>query len=60
MILGTLIGVISVALLLLAFALCAIAKQADEASENLERRLRDIAKNPVHPGEVIQFRRVLR
>ena len=58
MILGTIIGLISLALLVLAFALCAVAGRADEDAEIIERRIRDIARAAEdHPGVVVRFER---
>lgn len=56
--LGTLIGVIALFLLVLAFALCAIAKRDDEHLEIIERRIRDISPlEPDHPGTIVPFQR---
>lgn len=58
MLLGTAISLISLALLVLAFALCAVAKRSDEESQIIERRLRDIARTASeHPGTVVRFER---
>jgi hypothetical protein len=59
MILGTLIGIASLFLLALAFALCAAAGRADEEAEIIERRIRDISRTAAdHPGVVVRFERV--
>ncbi len=59
MTLGTIIGGISLALIVLAFAICAAAGRADEEAEILERRLRAM-EPPLEPdfaGNVVAFRK---
>jgi hypothetical protein len=58
MTLGIAIGLISLFLLALAFALCAAGGRADEEAEIIERRIRDISRTAAdHPGVVVRFER---
>jgi hypothetical protein len=58
MLTGIAIGIASLFLLALMFALCAAAGRADEQAEIIERRIRAIAPlEPDHAGTVVPFGR---
>lgn len=60
MIIGTIIGIISIGLIGLAFAICWAIRHEndDEYSQVVERRLRDVRRMPPdYPGDVRPFER---